>query len=70
MLGITGDHHSMTAGPALGGAAAATCTVTRHEDRVPIEAHGAAGPRSARAVGPGARMVSAAPGATRLEFSL
>ena len=70
VLSIADGHHSMTTVPALGGDTAATFTVTRRGDRVLIEADGAAGPWSARAVGPGARTVSAEPDAARLEIAL
>jgi len=67
---IADGHHSRTAIPALGGGTAATFTVSRTGDRVLIEADGASGPWSVRAVGPGARTVSAEPGTTRLEITL
>ncbi|QTE28738.1 alpha-xylosidase [Pengzhenrongella sicca] len=56
--------------PALGGAVAATFTVSRTGDRVLIEAEGATGAWSARVVGPDPRTVSAEPGASRLELAL
>jgi alpha-D-xyloside xylohydrolase len=56
--------------PALGGAVAATFTVTRTADRVLIEAAGAVGPWSARVVRPDATTVHAEPGAARLELTL
>ena len=56
--------------PALGGAVAATFTVTRTGARVLIAAVGAVGPWSVRVVGPDATTVCADPGATSLELTL
>ncbi|HEY5518414.1 MAG TPA: alpha-xylosidase [Cellulomonas sp.] len=55
--------------PAIGGAVAATFTVSRTGDRIVVEAEGATGPWSVRVVGPDPRTVSAEPGAARLELT-
>ena len=64
-----GDRSVVTV-PAVGGAVAATFTVTRTGRVVLIEAAGALGPWSVRVVGPGGRTVSAEAGAARLELTL
>ena len=56
--------------PGLGGAVAATFTVTRTGDRALVEAEGASGPWYVRVVGPGGRTAPAEAGATHLEIAL
>ena len=65
---IADGHRSVTIVPALGGAVAATFTVTRTGETVTVEADGASAPWSARLVGPRARTVVAGLGVTRLEM--
>ncbi|MGV8968523.1 MAG: alpha-xylosidase, partial [Cellulomonas sp.] len=67
---VADGDRAVVAVPALGGAVAATFTVTRTGARVLVEAVGAVGPWSVRVVGPGSTTVCADPGATRLELTL
>ena len=72
---VAGDHfhrwrEDVAHMAALGGDIAATFTVTRTADRVVIMAAGATGPWCVRVMGPGARTVSAEPGASRLEITV